>query len=379
MDTRSADTADVTVELHPLAAPRDLEFIRTKWCSWLATDEAASLSETPNFAAYHLREKFNNVSAGLAVATEPSGEPVGVLPYLFERSLLGFPTRRLRTLGIGAVAHHDDPNRVRAAIVRGLMASLEPQPFGAEIEILYQPVATPPPPPRYTTVTVRPSAKNPGHIGIARDWNAFVDGHASARFRKHLRATRRRLAKEAWVLDDVTREAGEWISKANSLLDVALRTSPHAARRVDYRGSLRDDSFEGCFRELGLRVYALRRGDDTASIAYGARFRETFHLFRQGNDPRFFPDSPSLLLRVALIDRLINEGVTELDVVGGTTGHWVSREPKRRVAVFRRKSLAARLSAATLEIGSLAAHSPALRGVAHSTARFAPSLAARMA
>jgi hypothetical protein len=227
---------------------------------------------------------------------------------------------------------------------------------------------------RLRSMGLAPTAPKPGLIALAPTWDEFL-GNQSSRFRKHLRQYARHAANDGWVCVDETRAAANAIEEANRLNDRWQNHRHSGAYHGHYKAAQRDQHVPATFGDE-LRVFALRRGTETASIFYGVRFRDRFYLIRQGNNPECLSLSPSTTLRALAIQRLVPEGIRWLDVVGGTEGVWRTEPPQRVLAVFHGSGWLAGVRRALARAVLANKRSPSVTFVRRCLNRVAPALAA---
>ena len=338
------------------------------WDEWVSADHESTVMDTARFASFVFSEVPRNFAAGIAVVRDRQGL-AGLLPFRFQHSIAGLPTRRLVTWGFGARATGTSLTDIHRAVAKATIAR-----DAAVINFVIPSTLTPGSHEPFKAKGITPLAPKPGYIPLGASWESYLTNQPQ-KFRRLLRYTVKKAVGQGWTLRE-REDHSEAIELANQLND-RWQNQHYPQYRGRYRALQRDASLAPHFSGHGLRVFSLERDGHVASVVYGIQHRGRFSLLRQGNAPEFLSISPSTSLRGLVLQQLIPEGIHALDVVGGTEGYWKAEEGPRQMQVLHRPGFIP--SVHRLVFDAVAAHkrSRIVTATRAAVARLAPRLAAQ--
>jgi CelD/BcsL family acetyltransferase involved in cellulose biosynthesis len=108
-----------------------------------------------------------------------------------------------------------------------------------------------------------------------------------------------------------------------------------------------------------LRLYVLRVDGKPAAALYGFLYRKTFYFYQAGFDPAYGKSSVGLLIMGLAIQRAIEEGAEEYDLLHGNEdykSHWSRHERKLGRLELNPPGVRGWISGSVLEFGRTAKH-----------------------
>ncbi len=301
--------------------------LRTAWETLFmrfGREPSTSYEWTAALVRHHINE---NDQAYLVQLTR-NGDLVGVVPLVVRAyGLLGRPFRILRPLSEDSNTHSDllldtDDPEVLEALVSALLKLpvrwdcfrmarlLESDP---RVESLGRQLAN-----KGCATRLRPGL--PAYVLALPDKFEDFLTQRSAKFRNHLRRTQRKLLAKGRVAVHRTTDQASFVEGFDALLRVERASWKHqhgsAITAVRHQSGFYRDLAEGALAAGRLHLQWLTL--DGEAIAYNLGYLTTrgYHYLKTSFDDAYRQLGPSTVLRAALLEDLIAEGVRNFDFPG---------------------------------------------------------------